>query len=281
MENKKSILITGITGSLGRSLCNQLLLNKEYNIYGIYNSEQKYARFKRDQQFKDIKCFKVNIADINFDTTINFILKSFNINYVIHSAAMKHVDICEDNQIEAIKTNIVASDTLFKQCILNNVTNVISLSTDKSIEPCNVYGYSKLIMQNNALNNGFSVYQGANFFWSDGSVLDIWMDQMNRKKSLTITNLNHKRYFNTLNYVSKLLISNLDVKNKIIFPQQVYLIKLEDLLNAFMEYFNYNNYCVIGSSSMEKEIEQLDDSISERIAINKEQIKKLIKEYFD
>ena len=280
-KEKKNILITGITGSLGRTLCKNLINNNNYNIFGIYNSEQKFAHFKRNKQFKSIKCFKLNISDITFESKINYIIKDNQINYLIHSAAMKHVDICEENQIEAVNTNIIASEILIKCCKLNNVTNMIGLSTDKTIEPCNIYGYSKLMMQNIILKNGYSIYQGANFFWSDGSVLDIWMNQMNKKKPLTVTNLNHQRYFNTLNFVSDLLVKNLDTKNTIILPESVYLIKIEDLLYAFMEYFNYNNYNIIGSESVEKNIEQLDDTISNRISINKDEIKELIKEYFD
>lgn len=278
---KKSILITGITGSLGRALCKELINTDEFNIYGIFNSEQKFAHFKRYSLFKNIKCFKMNIADTNFRYELNNLMKVYNFNYIIHSAAMKHVDICEDNPIHAVNTNILASNTLIECAKINNITNIIALSTDKSIEPCNIYGYSKLIMQKLMLNNGFSVYQGANFFWSDGSVLDVWMNQMNRKQKLTVTNLNFKRYFNTLNYISKLLIKNLDCKGTIILPEFVYIIELQDLLQAFMEYFNYFNYEIVGEQHYEKKIEDLDDIITNRIKIDVKKIKELIKEYFD
>ncbi len=275
-----NILITGITGSLGRALCKELI--NDYNIIGIYNSEQKYAHFKRNILFKNIKCYKINLGNINnLNSSIDYIIKYHNINYIIHSAAMKHVDICEDNPIEAINTNIIASETIIKISKLNNLKNVIAISTDKSIEPCNVYGYSKLLMQQIVLNNGYSIYQGANFFWSDGSVLDIWFEQMNNKKSLTVTNLDHERFFNTLKYVSNLIKNNLDIKNTILLPEHVYIIKLKDLLEAFMEYFNYYNYILIGADKIEKTIEELDDSISNRIKLNKYDIKNIIKEHFD
>jgi len=276
----KNILITGITGSLGQALCKELVKQAKVNIFGIYNSEQKYAYFKRISSFKNIICFKKNIASENFGNDFNLILRNNNINYVFHCAAMKHVDICEQNPIEAVKTNIIASEIIVKYCKLNNVINLIGLSTDKSIEPCNIYGYSKLIMQKIILQNGYSVYQGANFFWSSGSVLDIWMQQMSKKKHLTVTNKTHKRYFNTLEYVSKLLIKNIDKKNSVILPDHVYLIKLEDLLDSFMNYFNYFKYELIGSLNTEKVIEDIDESISNKISLNKDEVLDLIKNQF-
>ena len=155
------------------------------------------------------------------------------------------------------------------------------MSTDKSIEPCNIYGYSKLIMQKIVLNNDYSIFQGANFFGSDGSVLDVWMDQMNRKKKLTVTNLNHKRYFNIMEDVSKIIIKNLDTKGKIILPDYVYFIKLKDLLDAFMSNFNYYEYEVIGEEDYEKEIENLDDTILNRINIGVDKIKELIINHYN
>lgn len=280
MNIQKSVLITGITGSLGRNLCKELIL-QNYKVYGIYNSEQKYSFFKRYSEFNNIKCFKINIADDSFKNELDYILKTNKIDYIIHSAAMKHVDICETNPILAIKTNILASNIIVESAKLNNIKNVIALSTDKSIEPCNIYGYSKLIMQKIILNNNFSIYQGANFFGSDGSVIDVWVNQMTRKKKLTVTNLNYRRYFNIMPDISKIIIKNLDVKNKIILPEYVYCVKLKDLLDAFMEYFNYYEYEIIGAENYEKEIEELDDIISNRIDIDKNKIKDLINQHFN
>ena len=102
----KNILITGITGSLGRTLCKALLNKNDFNIIGIYNSEQKYAHFKRDILFKNIKCYKINISNNNdLYKSLEFIIKSHNINYIIHSAAMKHVEICNYNPNEATITS--------------------------------------------------------------------------------------------------------------------------------------------------------------------------------
>jgi FlaA1/EpsC-like NDP-sugar epimerase len=275
-----NILITGITGSLGRALCNNLINNSKYNIFGIYNSEQKYSFFKRNTKYNNIKCFKQNITDSNLENNLNHILYSNKINYIIHSAAMKHVDICEDNIILAIQTNILATDIIIRCALKNNITNLIAISTDKSLEPCNIYGYSKLIMQKLVLNNGYSIYQGANFFWSDGSVLDVWTNQMNNKQKLTVTSYDHKRYFNSLDYVSEILVKNLDNKSAILIPEHVYLIKMKDMLDAFMEFYKYDNYIIIGKNKTEKIIENIDDIISNRITLSKKDLINLIKNHY-
>ena len=284
MEN---VLITGITGSLGRALCKEFMdinnknkLSPKYNIFGIYNSEQKYSHFKRNIRFKNIKCHKINIGDINtLYKKIDNIIKINCIDYVIHSAAMKHVDLCENNIIEAINTNIIATDIIVDCALVNKIKNLVGITTDKSIKPCNVYGYSKLLMQKIILNKGYSVYQGANFFGSDGSVLDIWMRQKQKNESLTVTNLKHKRWFNSLSYVSKLIIKNIDIKNDILLPEYVYLITLEDLLISFIEKYNYKNYKVIGSDDNEKEIELIDDTIKTRKKMSIKDIKILLNEW--
>ena len=268
-----NILITGVTGSLGRTLCQSLINEKKHQIYGIYNSEEKYAHLKRNLNMEKIKCIKCNIANNEFNEEISFILSKFEIDYVIHSAAMKHVDICEDNPAEAVKTNVLASEKLVKNCMLHNVKNLIALSTDKTIAPCNIYGYSKLMMQNIVLRNGYSVYQGANFIWSDGSVLRIWLNQMQKGKPLTVTNLKHIRFFNSLDYVSELIIKNIDISNKIFLPEYVYEVSLKDLLEGFMEFYSYYNYKIIGSDPMEKEVEDIQSSIKKRIKADKTLVK--------
>ncbi|AYV85814.1 MAG: 4 epimerase [Satyrvirus sp.] len=178
-----NILITGITGFFGRNFVNYLIENKiECLIIGTAHSECKLAYFKKS--FPQIKTYIIDLSSERFELDFESIIKTHNINYIIHSAAMKHVDICQENPLMALRVNTIASDILIKVAKKNNVKNVIALSTDKSNNPCNTYGMCKYIMQENVLANGYSVYQGANFFWSDGSVLDIWFNQYMKKKTI-------------------------------------------------------------------------------------------------
>jgi len=193
---------------------------------------------------------------------------------------MKHVDICQDNPLMAYRVNAAASDCLIKVAKKNNIINLIALSTDKSNNPCNTYGMVKYIMQENVLANGYSVYQGANFFWSDGSVLDVWFNQYIKNKPLSLRNSEHIRYFNTIDHVCERIFKNLNNKNKIILPDYVYIIKLNDLLEAFKEYFKYDKVQIVPQYGYEKEIEILRDEITEKIKLDKEQLLSFIDNFY-
>lgn len=274
-----NILITAITGFFGRNFTKYLIDNKiDCTITGTAHSECKLAYFKKS--FSNIKTYIIDLSSEKFEQEIETIIKHHKINYIIHSAAMKHVDICQENPIMALRVNTIAPDILISVAKRNNIKNLIALSTDKSNNPCNTYGIAKMIMQENVLMKGYSVYQGANFFWSDGSVLDIWFNQFIRKKPLTIRNPNHIRYFNTIDHVCDVIFKNINETNKIILPEYVYVIKLGDLFDAFMEYFKYNETKQIDWYDYEKEIEILKDEIKNKKKLDKNDLIKLIDDYY-
>lgn len=274
-----NILITGITGFFGRNFTEYLKKNKiACTIIGTAHSECKLAYFKKT--FPNIKTYIIDLSSDKIESDIQHIVSSHQINYIIHSAAMKHVDICQDNPTMAYKVNAAATEALIKIAKKNNITNLIALSTDKSNNPCNTYGIVKYIMQENVLANGYSVYQGANFFWSDGSVLDIWFNQYIKNKSLTIRNFNHVRYFNTIDHVCDKIFTNINEKNKIILPDHVYVIKMGDLLQAFKSYFNYELENTVPQYSYEKDIEILRDEIINKQYLSREELIKLIDSFY-
>ena len=248
------------------------------SIFGTAHSECKLAYFKKS--FPDIKTYIIDLSSDRFESEIESIIVTHHIDYIIHSAAMKHVDICQENPMMAFRVNTIASDTLVKVAKRNHVKNVIALSTDKSNNPCNTYGIAKYIMQENVLANGYCVYQGANFFWSDGSVLDIWFEQFTKKKPLTVRNIQHRRYFNTIDHVCDRIFKHLDKETTIILPDHVYLIKLKDLLEAFMEYFHHYDVQYTSQYDYEKEIEILKDEITNKIELSKEELTILIDTHY-
>lgn len=263
-----NILITGITGFFGRNFAEYLINNKiNCTIIGTAHSECKLAYFKK--LFPDIKTYVIELSSERIEYDLEFIIINHNINYVIHSAAMKHVDICQDNPMMAYRVNALATDLLMKVAKRNNIINFIALSTDKTNNPCNTYGIVKYIMQENILANGYSVYQGANFFWSDGSVLDVWFNQYIKNKPLSVRNDKHVRYFNTIDHVCDRIFKNINEKNKIILPDHVLVVKMKDLLDAFTEYFKYNKIELIKQYGYEKEIEILRDEITDKIHLTK------------
>jgi UDP-N-acetylglucosamine 4,6-dehydratase/5-epimerase len=274
-----NILITGITGFFGRNFTDYLMKNKiGCVIVGTAHSECKLAYFKK--LFPNIKTYVIDLSSEKIESELENIVVINHINYIIHGAAMKHVDICQDNPMMAYRVNAAATDSLIKVAKRNNVVNLIALSTDKSNNPCNTYGIVKYIMQENVIANGYSVYQGANFFWSDGSVFDIWFNQYTKNKPLTVRNTQHVRYFNTIDHVCDKIFKNINEHNKIILPDHVYVIKLNDLLEAFKEYFKYDTIELVQPYNYEKEIEILRDEITNKIYLDQDQLVAFIDNFY-
>lgn len=266
-----NILITGITGFLGRHFTNYLINNNiSCSIIGTYHNENKMSYFKK--MFPSIPIHKTNMDSNSFEDQIESIIQQYKISYIIHCAAIKHINICQNNPTLALRINTVACYILTNVSIRNNIINMIVVSTDKTNNLCNIYGVSKYLMEEYVLLKGFSVYKGVNFFWSDGSVLDIWYNQITNKQKMTLRNPNHVRCFNTINYVCETIFKNINEKNKIIIPQNAYEIKLSDLMDAFCEYFNYKNVEIINQLDYE-EIETINNNINKTKPSNDEIIK--------
>lgn len=260
----KTILIIGITGFLGRNL-SKILWHKyrnEFNIIGSGISPNKIGLFKSIRRNwgateQDIPCHCIDIVH-DIDKLEN-IFKNNKIDYIIHCAALKYVDIAEKDPDKCIDINIIGTKNIITLANKYNVNNLIALSTDKANLPINVYGMTKYLMETIVLQNNYSVYQGVNFFWSDGSVLDIWYRQIKRNEKLCITDLNQERYYCAIEDICSDIINNINNKSIIITPSNIFKASLKDLYNAMIEYFNYDSkkLYLTGSRINEKNIENL------------------------
>ncbi len=258
MDNK-TVLIVGITGFLGRHLAKYLIDNySSVTVIGIANSQYKISQFMK--VVKNVKVHCLNITSKYFDKEIDTIFRENNIDYVVHTAAMKYIEIAEDNVMTTIHTNVIATDTLIKAAKRYNVANLVAISTDKANSPKNVYGMSKYMMEKLVTDNRYTIYQGVNFLWSDGSVFDIWYKQMIKGKELTVTNLNFVRYFDEVKNICKDIIDNIDKKG-VILPRKAYTLSVKQCLECFMKYYSYDKYIITGERDIEKRIEEINSSI--------------------
>ena len=187
----KSILITGGTGSFGKTFI-KYLLKKKYPFKKIIifsRDELKQHEMSQSSDFneKNFKQLRYFIGDVRDKDRLNWATKE--VDYIIHSAALKQVPTGEYNPFEVIKTNIVGSQNVVESAINNNVKKVISLSTDKAVSPINLYGASKLcadklfISSNNIKGKkkiSFSVVRYGNVMGSRGSVLPEFLKQSQR-----------------------------------------------------------------------------------------------------
>jgi UDP-N-acetylglucosamine 4,6-dehydratase (inverting) len=198
----KSILITGGTGSLGKELT-KTILQKWPNIKRlVIYSRDEQKQFQMSHEFPVSKYAGIRyfIGDVRDYERLKRALEG--IDYVIHTAAMKHVPIAEYNPDECVKTNIGGAENVIRAALETNVSKVVSLSTDKACAPINLYGATKLtsdklfVAANNIRGNhdiSFSVVRYGNVMGSNGSVIPFFL---NKRKDgvLPITDPNMTRF---------------------------------------------------------------------------------------
>lgn len=248
MLNDKTILITGGTGSFGNRFVERIL--NEYNPKKIiiYSRDE----FKQDLMKKVFmeKCpdkyekLRFFIGDVKDKDRLYRAL--VGVDYVIHAAAMKQVPACEYNPFEAIKTNINGAQNLVDACIDRGVKKCVALSTDKAVNPINLYGGTKLVSDKlfisaNAYsgNDGtiFSVVRYGNVAGSRGSVIPFFKSLIeDGKKELPITDFNMTRFWITLDEGVDLVFKALEEsKGGETYISKIPSFKITDLAKAMLD----------------------------------------------
>jgi UDP-N-acetylglucosamine 4,6-dehydratase len=207
MFKNKSILITGGTGSFGQKFIEKVLRGYDVKRVVIYSRDE----FKQDEMQKKFTSSKLRffIGDVRDYERLDFAMKG--IDYVIHAAALKQVVAAEYNPTECLKTNVMGAENVIKASINNNVRKVIALSTDKAVNPVNLYGATKLasdklfIAANNIVGKNktrFSIVRYGNVIGSRGSVLPLFLNiKKKKKKNFPITDLRMTRFWISLDEV--------------------------------------------------------------------------------
>lgn len=241
MFNNKNILITGGTGSFGKSLIAHLLKNFKPKKIVVYSRDE----LKQSQMISQLqgnlknKILRFFIGDVrDFDRLKTAMYK---VDIVFHAAALKNVPIAEYNPFEAIKTNILGAQNVIQASIENKVDKVIALSTDKASSPINLYGATKLasdklfIAANNykgKTKTKFAVVRYGNVMGSRGSIIPIFL-QFKSQTYLPITDKRMTRFNITLDEAIKFVINCLKIiKGGEIFVPKIPSIKVTDLAKA-------------------------------------------------
>lgn len=184
MLSKKSLLITGGTGSLGKALTSYILKKfPDINRLVIFSRDEQ-KQFQMAQEYPESKYPQIRffIGDVRDKDRL---IRAFKgVDFVIHAAAMKHVPIAEYNPDECIKTNINGAQNVIDACFQTSVKRVVALSTDKACAPINLYGATKLtsdklfVAANNIKGENpiiFSVVRYGNVMGSNGSVIPFFI----------------------------------------------------------------------------------------------------------
>ena len=222
MYKEKNILITGGTGSFGNHFTEYILKNFDFNKIIIYSRDE----FKQDIMFRKLKArfpekvssIRFFIGDVRDKERLLRALK--NVNYVVHAAAMKQVPACEYNPFEAIKTNIHGAQNIVDAALDCGVKKVIALSTDKAVDPINLYGGTKLVSDKLFISANsysghsgttFSVVRYGNVSGSRGSVIPFFKELLsNGNKELPITDSRMTRFWMTLEDACQLVVKALE-----------------------------------------------------------------------
>lgn len=268
MKNK-TILITGGTGSLGKGLIKRLLKNQNKII--VYSrDEAKQANLLR--RYPSIIRVIGDVRDFNqLDTT----MKIHKPNYVFHTGALKRVDDIEFYPMEGIKTNIIGSDNVAKSSLLNGVERCVLISTDKSCQSVSVYGATKFLAERLFTNYDYyststifcSVRYG-NVISSRGSFIPLFLDQLKKEETITITDTKMSRFLFTLEDAVDAVLDS--VKNSVggeVFIPKIKSYKLPTCLKALEKITGKKaKYIVKGLRAGEKLHESMLDDTEIKLA---------------
>jgi len=200
--DNKTICILGGSGSFGEAYVKHVLnKSSKCKIVAVGKSESKIVVLRRMISSPHLS---VRIGDIKDVSFLDRVLA--DVDFVIHAAALKHVDICEENIVEAINTNVVGTINVLNAAVKNNVSHVINLSADKAISPVGVYGATKLLTESlfkhyhstyGGKNIKFDSVRYSNIINSSGSAALLFRDRLKEGQEVRVFDPNMFRHFLT------------------------------------------------------------------------------------
>jgi UDP-N-acetylglucosamine 4,6-dehydratase len=234
-----SVLITGGTGSLGRSLVEYFLKQTKVRRVVILSRDELKQHHLR-MEFKNDLRLRWFLGDVR---DLDRLKRAFHgVDYVIHAAALKQVDTGEYNPIEFIKTNVLGSQNVIDAAIDAGVKRVVALSTDKASSPINLYGATKLtadklfVAANNfsfAYGTTFSVVRYGNVMGSRGSVIPFFQHIAAQGKPLPITDLRMTRFWISIKSAVEFVVESLEIMTGgELYVPRIPSMKIVDLANA-------------------------------------------------
>ena len=209
----KTILVTGAGGSIGSEMCKQLCNFEPKLLLLIEQAENPLFYIERElsRKFPSVNT-KAIICDITDKIRVNEIFEKYEPQVVIHAAAHKHVPLMEINSGEAIKNNIVGTQTVADAADNFHATNFVMISTDKAVNPTSIMGSSKRIAEmyiqdlSTTSITQFVTVRFGNVLNSEGSVVPIFKKQIEQGGPVTVTHPEMERYFMTIPEASQLIL---------------------------------------------------------------------------
>lgn len=241
LKNKR-VLVTGACGTIGRELIRQLLEHYEVDeLVGLDNNESEL--FFLEQRFSVHRNASFFLTDIRDRDTV--FRKMQGINIVFHTAAFKHVVMCERSPFEAIQTNILGVNNIICAALENRVERVVFTSSDKAVNPTNVMGTSKLMGErlmtaaNGNQRKNISLFASTRFgnvLGSRGSVIPIFREQIRCGGPITLTDPEMTRFIMSIEEAVRLVIeSAILMRGGEVFITKMPVIRIQDLAEVMID----------------------------------------------
>lgn len=263
MFKDKTLLITGGTGSFGNAVLRRFL-NTEIGEIRIFSRDEKKQDDMRKQYHNDK--IKFYIGDVRDLASVKNSMHG--VDYIFHAAALKQVPSCEFFPMEAVKTNVIGTDNVLTAAIECGVRKVICLSTDKAAYPINAMGISKAMMEKVFVAKSKTVdptetlicgTRYGNVMASRGSVIPLFVDQIQRELPLTVTDPSMTRFLMSLDEAVELVLyAFAHAQAGDIMVEKAPACTVGDLAQALLELFQAKSEVrIIGTRHGEKRYETL------------------------
>ncbi|WP_088187762.1 UDP-N-acetylglucosamine 4,6-dehydratase family protein [Desulfosporosinus sp. FKA] len=241
MFTGKRILITGGTGTVGRSLL-ETLLPENPEVIRIY-SRDEFKQFELQQEFRGTPNLRFLLGDVR---DYSRLVRAFEgIDYIFHTAALKHVPACEYNPFEAVQTNVVGTQNVIQAALESGVKKVTFTSTDKAISPTNAMGATKLMAerlivaaeyQKGSGATAFSAVRFGNVMGSRGSVIPLFEQQIREKRKITLTSPDMTRFMMTVSEATRLTMDAMQLADGgEVFVFKMPIVRLGDLAKVIID----------------------------------------------
>jgi len=266
----KTVLITGGAGSIGSALTKKLLEFPIRAVRVLDVNEHALFLLKRSVNDRRLRPFLGSILDQE-----RVDMASNNVDIIIHTAAVKNIEITEFNPIETIEVNTIGTVNLIKSAIKIKPKKFLNISTDKAVEPTTLYGTTKQLSERltswagaTSITTKFATIRFGNVIESRGNVFEIWQNELKNNKPLSITDQSMRRYFFHLDEAVDAILESLPLidKGEIIVPKmKVYSIK--DLASKISK-----KHKLIGKRQGEKIVEVLLSKTERKNAIERKNL---------
>ncbi len=237
----KNILITGGTGSIGSEIVRRILRH-DPGVVRVYSNDED-GQFNLGQELQDYANLRLLIGDVRDKGRLRKAAES--IDFIFHAAALKQVPLCEYNPFEAVKTNVIGAQNVIEVAMEENVGKVLTISTDKAVNPVNVMGATKLLAERLTISANY--YKGArrtvysairfgNVLDSRGSVVPLFREQIKKGGPLMVTAPDMTRFVIGIPRAVELVLGVAEVaQGGEIFVFKMPALRVGDLAEAMIE----------------------------------------------